>query len=290
VDPLADAAPGWTPYNAMWNNLILNIDPDGRWAGDYYNSSGQYLGSDGIDDDKVYTASSVTKNDQGLVTRATNSQELSMTHSEFQKSANIIKHESSGNQTESLWIAHTANNAKSVRDVGGVHSSIYGQLTAPDYSSVSSTLKSTALSVNNSTSSANYARAGLINVLTGGADPTGGAVLWDGTDFLTKGINHNKFKEAVSVNMRGSHFISYQSGVNSFMASLSAHSSFSRSNVYLPANAPNGPVTNKGLGITFRNDYGWMGGNFYGQGKGRYYNYSTTGAQGATLFWAITPK
>jgi hypothetical protein len=35
VDPLASQAPGWSPYNAMWCNPILNIDPDGRWAGEY---------------------------------------------------------------------------------------------------------------------------------------------------------------------------------------------------------------------------------------------------------------
>jgi RHS repeat-associated protein len=37
VDPLAHNAPGWSPYNAMWNNPILNVDPDGRWAKEYDN-------------------------------------------------------------------------------------------------------------------------------------------------------------------------------------------------------------------------------------------------------------
>jgi RHS repeat-associated protein len=32
VDPLAADAPGWTPYNAMWNNPLRFVDPDGRWA------------------------------------------------------------------------------------------------------------------------------------------------------------------------------------------------------------------------------------------------------------------
>ncbi|MCF8457027.1 MAG: DUF6443 domain-containing protein [Bacteroidales bacterium] len=32
VDPMANNAYGWSPYNAMWCNPILNTDPDGRWA------------------------------------------------------------------------------------------------------------------------------------------------------------------------------------------------------------------------------------------------------------------
>jgi RHS repeat-associated protein len=288
VDPVVKH---WeSSYATFANNPIFFIDPNGDNAGDFYNKDGQHLGSDGIDDDKVYVADDVTKNDKGLVTGSTNSQELNMTHSEFQKTANIVKHESSGNQTESLWIAHAANNAKDVKAVGGVHSNMYQQLTTSGYSSVSSTVKNTPLGVTDNSNSANYARAGVINVLMGGADPTGGAVLWDGTDFLTKGVNHNKFKEAVSITMTGSHFSAYQSGVESYMPKLTTHSSFSQSNVYLPSNAPNGPVTIPDGSITFRNDYGWMGGNFYGQGKGKYYHYSTTGGQGASLFWKITPK
>ena len=32
VDPKAHLAPSWSPYNAMWCNPILNIDPDGQYA------------------------------------------------------------------------------------------------------------------------------------------------------------------------------------------------------------------------------------------------------------------
>ena len=29
---MADKAPGWAPYNYVWGNPIINIDPDGRWG------------------------------------------------------------------------------------------------------------------------------------------------------------------------------------------------------------------------------------------------------------------
>ncbi len=44
VDPLAADASSWTPYNAMWNNPILNFDPDGKWAEPVYGSDGTYRG------------------------------------------------------------------------------------------------------------------------------------------------------------------------------------------------------------------------------------------------------
>lgn len=59
VDPMAHLRESLTPYNAMSNNPILRIDPDGALDGDYYNFDGTYLGSDGIDDDKVYVVNSV---------------------------------------------------------------------------------------------------------------------------------------------------------------------------------------------------------------------------------------
>ena len=158
------------------------------------------------------------------------------------------------------------------------------ELTTGDYSYA----ENTPLSDDNSSAAANYARAGVLDVLLGGADPTGGAVYWDGTDFLEDGVTHGKFRDAMSISISGDHFNAYQQGVNSFLTTTT-HTSLLRSNVYLPANAPNGPVTIPDAGLTFRDDYGWMGGDFYGEGSGRYYHYNSTGAQGATIFWSITP-
>ncbi|WP_271783274.1 hypothetical protein [Aquimarina algiphila] len=56
-DPLSDEFPEWSPYNFVENNPISKVDPDGLYArpfGDYFSRSGTYLGSDGIDDNKVY--------------------------------------------------------------------------------------------------------------------------------------------------------------------------------------------------------------------------------------------
>jgi len=42
VDPLAADAPESSPYNAMWNNPILNVDPDGCWANPVFGTDGTY--------------------------------------------------------------------------------------------------------------------------------------------------------------------------------------------------------------------------------------------------------
>ena len=54
VDPIADKYPSISPYAyCAWNPVKL-VDPDGREVGDYYSVTGQYLGWDGVFDNKVY--------------------------------------------------------------------------------------------------------------------------------------------------------------------------------------------------------------------------------------------
>ncbi len=132
IDPKAADATGWSPYNSMWDNPILNIDPDGAWVGptgDYYNYDGRYLGSDGINDKKFYMVNSI---DPATASKGMSSSDLlalrdndfhsgstdpvatllPITHSQFQTISNIVKHEGVTNEAnEYLWIAHTANNA-----------------------------------------------------------------------------------------------------------------------------------------------------------------------------------
>lgn len=267
IDPMAAAKPWMSPYHAFSNKPITNIDPNGANDGDYYSKEGQHLGSDGKDDNKVYVADGVTKNDKGIVTSANNAQDLGVTHSDFQVSANVVKHESSGNKDESLWIAHAANNAKDndAIDWKKDNTTLKDQLTDAGYSTTPPEAR-TALSVSDNSQSANNARAAVINIHSGGADPTGGAVLWDGTDFLAKGSNHAKFKEYNNVNIGKDDMWNYYQGVGANNKKYSVNiNTFFKPIVF-------GEALNQ-TGNSKRN-----------------YNLISTGTKGSSIFWRIQKK
>ena len=54
VDPMADKYPGLSPYAyCAWNTVKL-VDPDGEEIADFFDRKGNYLGTDGKNDGKVY--------------------------------------------------------------------------------------------------------------------------------------------------------------------------------------------------------------------------------------------
>lgn len=58
IDPFTTDR-GWiTPYNYVQNNPMLKIDTDGALDGDYFDSKGKYLGTDGVEDNKIYLMNS----------------------------------------------------------------------------------------------------------------------------------------------------------------------------------------------------------------------------------------
>ena len=61
VDPLSDKYPSLSPYCYSANNPVVLLDPNGMLIGDFYDQNARYLGTDGIDDKKVYVVTDPTE-------------------------------------------------------------------------------------------------------------------------------------------------------------------------------------------------------------------------------------
>jgi RHS repeat-associated protein len=280
-----------SPFCGFDNNPILFVDPDGTTVnGDYYGKKGNYLGSDGKNDDKVYVVTNVkykTINVMGknsltgkIVVVGTrkvfdyeesNSKKLNVKHSEFAIVANIIKQEggTSTDAEELLWIAHTSNNAAGKSDM-----SLYEKLNT-GFSTVAKADK-TQLSKTSKSNSAIWARAAAIDVYLGGKDPTGGATLWDGTDFLAWGLKspngtpQNKFEEYNKITIAKDIYTNY---LNAQRSVYGSHVSYNGVKYNLPS-------------AVFIDKANWKTGDFiYRTGAKTSKSLVATGSKGQTIFW-----
>ena len=312
VDPMQFKYPYYTPYQYAGNKPISYIDLDGLEPDDsndlpntgsnnpeteepkielppnaYYKSDGTFLGfGSSNNNNEVYTADSITINEDGSKTFDNAIKIDDMTHTEFAKSANIIKHESSGDKDESLWIAHAANNASGIKDVGGKHTSMYSQLMDPNYSTTPNSARTELSTTDNSTSAKN-ARAAVIDVMNGEADPTGGAVLWDGTDFLAWGTDHNKFKEYGYISIDKDHLSSF---ISAQIAKYGNSVTYGDTEYELPHNVFSTSAiygTKEGGRLVGGCRAGIWDAGFGKSGTGRYYDIKSTGTKGNSIFWKI---
>ena len=280
VDPLmvsADPAnpQTWNRYIYVLNNPLIMIDPTGE-IGDYYDKDGNWLFTDNINDDKVYLAT-VTTTANGVTN--IEAQDLGITHTQFKAISNIVRQEGATNDTnEYLWIAHASNNRAQA-----TNKSLYGLLM----SGFSSVGNKTGLSTKDGSLRANAARAGVINVLSGGADPTGGAQYWDGTDFIAWGLNapdgepHNKFKEHESIVIREDVF-------NAYLSSQGSYYPYRGRRYVIPADVFNRNKNPNNWGGWNRNGIPESG-FVYGRRTGRGILYAT-GTAGKSIFWNPTYK
>jgi RHS repeat-associated protein len=285
LDPLMNMFPDMSPYNSFANNPIYFTDPTGLAPqGDYYSKSGNYLGTDGKDDNKVYVADGVVEHENKVI-KAFGSKELSIGHDEFSTISAIVEHEAgTSDSDESLWIAHTSNNAATNSNTSLYKKLMSGYSSAPDKVKV-------PMKTSDDSPEAKAARHGVIDVLLGGEDPTGGASLWDGTDFIAWGLNspygdkpHAKFRQYKSVYISGDIYQDYM------MASLKKYPSgkvrYSGKYYNIPADVFSD--RNHITSLLFSN---WTesGDFYYNTGYNRRQGIEATGAKGHSIFWKKTP-
>jgi hypothetical protein len=266
VDALADLYIGINGYAYCHNSPIIMIDPDGNSDYPIYGTDGKYLGDDGRSGggDLAFTGEKDGKGGFRNLEQFTNN------HTDFNRAGGRLRKESSGNKIESLWIAHTANNASKFRDTR-FGKGVLGQLNSKEYSTTGDAVP--PLSILDNTEKTIFARAGLIDVLSGGADPTNGSVLWDGADLLQKGLTQNKFKEYGTVTIAEADF-----------------DTFAKNQLIFTGTKPNEVFSKTNL-LNVPEHTGWSGNKFFSNGwsKGpNYYNLQSNDAQGATIFWKVT--
>lgn len=264
----------WNRYIYCFNNPLIFIDPSGEITGDYYDRNGNWLFTDNIKDEKVYVTTVTTTEDGSVNYDPTELKGI--THTQFQIISNIVRQEGATDDTnEYFWIAHTTNNCVQTNCQTMPTRSLYGLLST-GYSSVKNA-KKTALLTGDDSLRANAARAAVIDVLSGGADPTSGATFWDGVDFLLRGDSHPKFRQNDSVLIREDIF-------NAFLSSQGANSMRLNGRQYVLPN----PFFNSNQG-SWNRDGNPESGFKYRKNNDRGILYAT-GARGKSIFWTKNYK
>ena len=266
ADQSADNPQSWNLYSYVRNNPLVMIDPSGRRAGDYYDRDGVWQFTDNINDNKVYVVDICHESD-GSVNYVPH--DLGITHTQFKIIANIVRQEgTSTDPQEYLWIAHASHN-----EATATNRSLY-DLLQTGFSSAPRSVKTNGIATTDASVRANAARAGVADVLSGGADPTGGARRWDGTDFLARGTSQNKLREFSTIDIDNTTYNTYEAAQRARWGN-SVH--FPSGNYEIPAAVFTDPANR-----TANGDFHYVTG-----ARNVTQTLTATGARGQSIFWRI---
>jgi hypothetical protein len=275
-------------------------DIDNLEGGYFYKNTGEYLDKIG-NSENVYVADNIEektrslkdkngneiKDDKGKLKTEKykvpiNPISLNIKHKLYQRISNVVLQEGlSTTYDEYLWIAHTNNNNAKKKNI------TFSSLILSSYSSVKD---KSELSDKMKISRANFARAAVISVLIGSKDPTGGAMLWDGADFLAWGLNspngtpQNKLEEYKTIYISKNVFevflfatkSSYPNGYNYFTGKYDKN----KNKIYFHSDIPDNVFTDA---VNFDSS-----GNFdYTTKSKSRKGLRATGTAGGSIFWKI---
>jgi hypothetical protein len=251
------------------NDEFMKLDKTQGDNASVYRKNGIYVGWDGKNDNDIYVTNNQTnieKNDKKTIMLPNDTMKLPITNDAFENISGVIKKEgATDDPNEYINLAHASKNHADEK-----HKSLESLLL----SSYSSVPDKTPLRSSNNSAIDNYARAGVIDAFTNSNDPTFGATLWDGSDFLAWGtgttpyktIGHAKFRQYNSVTISDDIFNKYlEAQPNSLKYGSTRY-----------------PIPQK----VFTNQNNWTNNSFnYDTGVNAKYGIEATTTAGKTIFW-----